>query len=74
MVDYEVMYSMEWLNQMQYDAVFFYQSKVSIYVSSPQGLVRYHKSFNIDYYFTLKSNLVVCLKLWELKYEDKNGD
>ena len=35
------------------DVVFLRISKVSIYVSSPQGLVRHHGLFDIDYHFKL---------------------
>ena len=37
-----------------FDVAYLRISKVSIYISSPQGLVRYHGSFDIDYHFKLK--------------------
>jgi len=38
---------------MMNDVAYLRISKVSIYISSPQGLVRYHGSFDIDYHFKL---------------------
>jgi len=35
------------------DVAYLRISKVSIYVSSPQGLMRYHELFDIDYHFKL---------------------
>ena len=35
------------------DVAYLRISKVSIYVSSPQGLVRHHGLFDIDYHFKL---------------------
>jgi len=35
------------------DVAYLRISKVSIYISSPRGLVRYHGLFDIDYYFKL---------------------
>jgi len=37
-----------------FDVAYLRISKVSIYISSPQGLVRYHGSFDFDYHFKLK--------------------
>jgi len=36
------------------DVAYLRISKVSIYISSPQGLVWYHGPFDIDYHFKLK--------------------
>jgi len=36
------------------DVAYLRISKVSIYISSPQELVRYHGLFDIDYHFKLK--------------------
>jgi len=44
------------------DVAYLRISKVSIYVSSPQGLVRYLGLFDINYHFKLIDNLFVCLK------------
>jgi len=44
-----------WISKLMIDDVAYLRiSKVSIYISSPQGLVRYHGLFNIDYHFKLK--------------------
>ena len=37
-----------------YDVAYLRISKVSIYISSPQELVRYHGLFDIDYHSKLK--------------------
>ena len=39
---------------MNFDVAYLRISKVSIYISSPQGLVRYHGLFDIDYHSKLK--------------------
>ena len=48
------------LEKFETDVAYLRISKVSIYISSPQGLVRYPGLFDIDYHFKLKE-LFVCL-------------
>jgi len=48
--------------EVRFDVAYLRISKVSIYVSSPQGLVRYLGLFDINYHFKLIDNLFVCLK------------